>query len=397
RNPLAQIRHNLESMQQALPPPTTTPQAQTLGAPQVDTLYRHLAESEMAVKRGLQGIAMTLDEVSAKPVDTSAFSYLSAAATTEKAVHEYAFASDAERSRVSVHVIEDFDFRADETAYLFVLFNLIKNALYYMALDPDARVTVTVADHQVMVHDTGPGVAPDALAKLFQPFGSVGKAGGTGLGLAYCRRVMRAFGGEIECESVLGEYTQFTLSFPKVNLLESQSHHAAVMELARAAFAGKRLLIVDDDAAQRKATRHKLAPLGAQIDEAADGHRALEALARQRYDLVLLDLKMPVLDGYAVAAEVRQGQVPANREVVIVAYTSDPAHVASVKTQKAGMDGFVSKPCAQLPLVEALHQALNHPRGESAGTLTGRRVLLADDNPFNRKAVAAYLKHAGAT
>jgi two-component system CAI-1 autoinducer sensor kinase/phosphatase CqsS len=397
RNPLGQIRHNLESMQQALPPPTTTPQAQTLGALQVDTLYRHLAESEMAVKRGLQVIAMTLDEVSAKPLDTSAFSYLPAAATTEKAVHEYAFASDAERSRVSVHVIEDFDFRADETAYLFVLFNLIKNALYYMALDPGARVAVTVGDHQVKVHDTGPGVAPDTLAKLFQPFGSVGKAGGTGLGLAYCRRVMRAFGGEIECESVLGEYTQFTLRFPKVDVQESQSHHLAVMERACAAFAGKRLLIVDDDATQRKTTRHKLAPLGVQIDEAADGHRALEALARQRYDLVLLDLKMPVLDGYAVAAEVRQGHVPVNREVRIVAYTSEPAHVASVKTQKAGMDGFVSKPCAQLPLVEALHQALDHPRAESAGALAGRRVLIADDNPFNRKAVAAYLKHAGAT
>ena len=209
RNPLSQIRHNLEGMQQALPPPTTTPQAQTLGAPQVDTLYRHLAESEMAVKRGLQVIAMILDEVSAKPVDTSAFSYLSAAATTEKAVYEYAFASEAERRKVSVHVIEDFDFRVDETAYLFVLFNLIKNALYYMALDPSAGVTVTVGDHHVKVHDTGPGIAPDALAKLFEPFGSVGKAGGTGLGLAYCRRVMRAFGGEIECESVLGEYTQF--------------------------------------------------------------------------------------------------------------------------------------------------------------------------------------------
>lgn len=397
RNPLSQIRHNLESMQRALPPPTTTAQAQTLAAPQVDTLYRHLAESEMAVKRGLQVIAMTLDEVSAKPVDTSTFSYLSAGEATDKAVQEYAFESDAARRRVSVHVIEDFDFRADETAYLFVLFNLIKNALYYLAIDPAAHVTITVADHQVKVHDTGPGVAPDALPKLFQPFGSVGKAGGTGLGLAYCRRVMRAFGGEIDCESVLGQYTQFTLRFPQVSAQESHNHHLAAMARARAAFAGKRLLIVDNDAAQRMTTRHKLAPLEAEIDQVADGQRALEALARQRYDLVLLDLNMPVLDGYAVAAKVRQGQVPANREVRIVAYTSEPAHLASVKTQKAGMDGFVSKPCAQLPLVQALHQALDHPRAEFAGTLAGRRVLLADDNPFNRKAVAAYLKHAGAT
>jgi CheY-like chemotaxis protein len=208
---------------------------------------------------------------------------------------------------------------------------------------------------------------------------------------------MRAFGAEIDCESVLGEYTQFTLRFPKVDLLESQGHHLAVMERAHAAFAGKRLLVVDDDVAQRKATHGKLAPLGVQIDEAIDGHRALEALARHRYDLVLLDLRMPVLDGYAVAAEVRRGQVPINREARIVAYSSEPAHVASVKAHKAGMDGFVSKPCPQLPLVEALRQALENPRAAADGALAGRRVLVADDDSFNRKAAAAYLRHAGVT
>ena len=94
-----------------------------------------------------------------------------------------------------------------------------------------------------------------------------------------------------------------------------------------------------------------------------------------------------------------RARCPANRDVRIVAYTSEPAHLASVKTQKAGMDGFVSKPCAQLPLVEALHAGARpsqRPRRAGAA-LAGRRVLLADDNPFNRKAVAAYLKHAGAT
>ena len=91
------------------------------------------------------------------------------------------------------------------------------------------------------------------------------------------------------------------------------------------------------------------------------------------------------------------GPVPANREVRIVAYTSEPAHVASVKTQKAGMDGFVSKPCEQVPLVEALHQALDQPLAWAAPGWRDGAMLLADDNPFNRKAVAAYLKHAGVT
>ncbi len=102
RNPLGQIRHNLERMQQALPEPTTQAQPQTLSAPQVDALYRHVAESEVAVRRGLQVIAMTLDEVSARPVDAAGFSYLSAAEATHKAVREYAFESEADRAKVSV-------------------------------------------------------------------------------------------------------------------------------------------------------------------------------------------------------------------------------------------------------------------------------------------------------
>ncbi|HWP12976.1 MAG TPA: response regulator [Ramlibacter sp.] len=399
RNPLSQIKHNLERMQQALPAPTTSREPRVLPLRDVDALYRHLAESELAVERGLQVIAMTLDEVSEKPMDTAAFRYVPAAEATYKAVREYCYQSDEERARVNVRVLQDFSFRGDETAYLFVLFNLIKNALYYMALRPQAQVTITVERQLVKVRDTGPGIPPHALARLFEPFRSVGKAGGTGLGLAYCHRVMSGFGGRISCESVEGEFTEFAMYFPPLSEQETQTYRLGVLERARATFAGKRLLIVDDDAAQRLTTRHKLHGLGAVIDEAANGQRALEMLGRQSYDLVLLDLNMPLLDGYAVAEHIRRGGVAANREVTIVAHTSEPAHLASVKTQKAGMDGFVGKPCAQLPLLQALQQAMAHPaaRLQSSAALDGRRVLLADDNPVNRKAVVAYLRRAGAS
>ncbi|RYF38873.1 MAG: hybrid sensor histidine kinase/response regulator, partial [Comamonadaceae bacterium] len=399
RNPLSQIKHSLERMQRALPLPTTQVQAQTISGVEVDALYRHLAQSEMAVKRGLQVISMTLDEVNAKPIDASAFSYISAAEATDKAVREYGYEDDADRGRVNVRVLEDFNFRGEETAYLFVLFNLIRNALYYAALDANARVTITVDRQQVAVHDNGPGIAPDLLARLFEPFASAGKSGGTGLGLVYCRRVMSAFGGRIECESVLGQYTQFTLHFPLVTTAEAETHRLAVLGRARAVFAGKRILVADDDAAQRLTTHHKLLPLAAVIEEAADGRRALEMLGRERYDLVLLDLNMPLLDGYAVAEQIRRGHAPASRDARIVAYTSEPAHLASVKTHKAGMDGFISKPCAQLQLVQALQYVMEHqPPGAAPGAqhLAGRQILLADDSPVNRKAVAAWLRHVGA-
>lgn len=400
RHPLAQVRHSLERMQKVLPAPGVPGQLAAVGPAEVDTLYRHLAHGEQAVQRGLQVISMTLDEVSAKPLDTASFSYLSAAEVVRKAVDEYGYDGDDARAAVSVKVDEDFQFLGDETAYLFVLFNLIKNALYYLRLHPGTAVTITVGGQQVTVRDNGPGIAPEVLPTLFEPFRSVGKSGGTGLGLAYCQRVMKAFGGEIRCHSQPGAFTEFTMQFPPAGEQAREEHRQQVLDSARAVLADRRLLVVEDDAAQRVTTRHKLRSLGLVIDEAADGQRALEMLSRHAYDLVLLDLNMPVLDGYQVAQKVRQGQVPANRYVRIVAHTSEPAHLARVKTQRSGMDGFVAKPSHQLPLVQALQRALERRSTASpAGgrPLADRRVLLADDSAYNRRAVAAYLRDAGAS
>ena len=401
RHPLAQLKHSLEGMQEVLPPPGAARQAARLEPQQVQSLYRHLARGEQAVQRGLQVISMTLDEVSARPIDASAFRYLSAAEVVQRAVEEYSYDSDAARDKVSVSVTDDFTFKGDETAYLFVLFNLIKNALYYLAPYPQTRVTITVGAQQVRVRDNGPGMSADVLHGLFEPFRSVGKSGGTGLGLAYCQRVMRAFGGEISCASAPAEFTEFTMRFPAISEQEREAHWRDAVAQARTVLAGKRVLIVEDDALQRMATRHKLGPLAvtAELDEAADGQVALDMLADRAYNIVLLDLHMPGLDGYAVAEKIRN-EPGINQDVRIVAYTSEPAHLARAKALKGGMDGFISKPCAQLPLLAALQQSLHLPRGlgrHAAGRLAGRCILLADDSAFSRKAVAAYLRNAAAT
>jgi CheY-like chemotaxis protein/signal transduction histidine kinase len=393
RNPLSRVKHSLEQVELALPPPgAVSPRG-------LDPVYRHLAEGELAVQRGLQLIAMTLDEVNARPMDPAQFTLLSAAEVVDKALQEFGYESDEARARVFVDVQEDFSFRGDETASLFLLFNLMRNALYYLPNHPQLQVKLSVRGQQIEVFDTGPGIPAEALPTLFEPFRTAGKAGGTGLGLAYCNRVMQSFGGAIACESVLGEYTRFTLRLPYVDPGVVEAQAMVVLERARALFSGKRLLIVEDDAAQRMTTRHKLRVLDAVVEEAADGRRAMDLLKRQPYDLVLLDLNMPVLDGYAVAEELRRGASPANRDVALVAYTSEPAHLARVMTQRAGMDGFVSKPCSQMQLVGALEQALRRPSRHrlSKPQLAGRRILLADDSRYNRRAVAAYLRDAGAT
>lgn len=395
RNPLGQLKHGMEDMLKALPAPTTTARPQTLRAEAVNALYQGLAQGQVAVRRGLQVISMTLDEVNAKPLDAASFSVLNAADVCRKAVQEYGYEDATERGKVSLTVGRNFAFRGDETAYLFVLFNLIKNALYYTNAWPQARLDITVDNGKVIVRDTGPGIATETMATLFEPFGTSGKAGGTGLGLAYCKRVMLAFGGFISCESALGQYAIFTMSFPPVSAQEQDAQRRAAVAGGRQAFHGKRLLLVDDDSALRMLTRHKLAPLEATIDEAADGMQAMALLGLARYDLVVLDLSIPLMDGYAVAQAIRAGAAPANRDIVIVAHSSESAQLARLKTKNVGIDSFVSKPCDQVPLIQALCHALESAQPRAASPLAGRSVLVADDNAYNRKALAGYLKHVG--
>jgi CheY-like chemotaxis protein len=396
RHPLARVKLELQKIQQLLPRPARVA-SYAMQPVELEGLYRHLGESERAVARGLQVISMTLDEVNDKPMDPREFKLLSAVEATLKAVQEYGYESEEDRARVDVHVKEDFSLLADETAYLFVLFNLLKNALYYAASWPQLRIAITVEPLRVRVRDNGPGVPAQLLPKLFEPFRSAGKFGGTGLGLAYCERVVRAFGGAIECETAQGSHTEFVLTFPAVEEHVERLARLSALGAAQTTFAGRRLLVVDDDAVQRASTLQKLQSVTAAIDEAGSGQEAIAFAARRSYDLVLLDLNMPGMDGYAVAESLRQGVGATRTDVVIVAYTAEPSHLASVKTRKAGMDSFLAKPCTAHALVRALREALetSFQRGQGAVALAGRAVLIVDDSAWNRKAVAAGLRESG--
>jgi len=405
RNPLGQIRFSLHGIRNLLPRPVahagSDASPPTLGLPDLNTLYTHVAHGETCIDRGLQIIAMTLDEVSGKPIDQASFEYLQASKTTQKAVEEYSFDTPGERAKVALQVNNDFTIKANETAYVFILFNLIKNALYYFKQHPQATLTITVDAPCVTVRDTGPGIPPEVLATLFGSFVTSGKAGGTGLGLAYCQRTMQAFGGDIVCNSVLGQYTEFTLLFPPIDEAEIEQQEREVFSRAVPFFDGRRILVVDDQPFLRKSTCAMLSGLGAQHDEAEDGLQAIAKLRQGIYDLVIMDLDMPVLDGYAATEQIRQGAAPGREDVAIVAYTAESAYMAHVKTEKVGMNGFVSKPCTRLELIKALQTGMEvaaekaRLHGAAAQVLLGKKVLVTDDCAFNRKIAIAHLRTMG--
>jgi two-component system, CAI-1 autoinducer sensor kinase/phosphatase CqsS len=402
RNPLSQLRYVLDRVEEALPAMAETRPTPALPVDAVALLSQHVGHGQLAIDRGLRIIAMTLDEVSAKPIHSDNLNYASAAAATRKALDEYGFSDRKERSRVRLMVLEDFTFKVDETVYLFTLFNLIKNALHHMAANASATLTLTVDRHKVIVHDTGPGIAPEVMSHLFEPFRTQGNSAGTGLGLAYCQRAMRSFGGTIECRSELGKFTQFTLTFPVVSEREIAEHRQQTLARATEFFSGKSILVVDDDTGLREKVSSTLSRVGASVAEADSGETALSMLQQGlSFDLVLMDVNMPGLDGYTTTEKIRSNRDLRDWNTLIVGYTVEAHNLARVLAQGAGMDETISKSCSMVELVSTLQTLMEagdrHLRNRRFDGFAGKTILVADDDTYSRMVAKSYLERCGAS
>jgi CheY-like chemotaxis protein len=220
-------------------------------------------------------------------------------------------------------------------------------------LKPEARVVIRVMrwpEPGIVVRDTGPGIAPELMSRLFDDFQTSGKADGTGLGLAFCRRAMRAVGGDISCRSTPGEFAEFTLKFPPV-----PAGHWATEEKRRPAPAatvpgklllrGPMVLIVDDSAMNRAIARERLESLGCEVIEAPHAAGALRILRQEgvQLDAILMDMNMPGMSGLEATRVLRTLPGPiALTPVVLV--TADPTDFARSRAFAAGVDAFLVKP-----------------------------------------------------
>ncbi|WP_287372530.1 hybrid sensor histidine kinase/response regulator [Prosthecochloris sp.] len=404
RNPFGQIRNCLKSIQNMLPfsPSTKEKNTISLDKESVNRIIKSIAQGQNAIKRGVQAIDLVLGEIRENPINPKNFTYLSASQITRKALDEYGYDSDNERNRVRLDTRETFILHIDETLFLFVLFNLLKNAIYYFGGHPKSEIRIRfkkgTQHNYLFFRDTGPGIAKEDLPHIFDSFHTKGKQEGTGLGLAYCKRVMKAFGGNITCDSEKGKYTEFTLAFPVVSNNDLARHNNDVIVNALPDFRGKLLLIVDDEPLYRMTLKKYLLPLEVAFDEAANGFEAMVYAAENRYDLIIMDLNMPQMSGYETAERLRCGEAGAEAVTTpIIAHSAEPAYIAGTMAEKAGMQVLLTKPCSQAELINALHKVLKtgpHKPSKSS-LLESSRVLLIDDSALNRKLLAMNLTDTG--
>ncbi|CAN7143216.1 ATP-binding protein [Phenylobacterium sp. LjRoot225] len=260
-------------------------------------------------------------------------------------------------------------YRGDPMRVRQILYNLVSNALKFTDRGSVAIIVGRRSGRlQIQVRDTGIGMTKEQQSKLFRAFeqaeaSTTRRYGGTGLGLAICRELSELMQGRIRVRSAPGRGASFTVSLPLPKVEQAApvrvpdeapapSHAASERPL--------RVLAAEDNNVNQLVLKTLLNQIGVEPVMVSDGAAAVEAWAREPWDLILMDVEMPRLDGPSATLEIRARELSEGRpRTPIVALTANAMQDQVARYLAAGMDGFVSKPIAASRLFAALQAALD--------------------------------------
>ena len=297
-----------------------------------------------------------------------------------------------------------------------VLTNLIGNAIKFTKAGEivvSVRVEPGAGDPPVLrftVRDTGIGIPADRLDMIFEEFTQADAStsrefGGTGLGLALCRRLVGIMHGQIGVRSVVGEGSEFWFTVPLLPL--GAEALGAPSRLPPRMPAGARALVIDDNASNRRIVREILRLAGMHVDEAEDAATGLArlrtAVTDRRYDVVVLDGHMPGRDGFALAADIQGDAALADARLIML--TSAANRGDGQRCRALGIDAYLTKPVVRIEFLEAVAAVLKGDEARLPDPLVTRhsiaenrprlRVLVAEDNPVNQTVARSLLERRG--
>ncbi len=235
-----------------------------------------------------------------------------------------------------------------------ILLNLVGNAVKFTTegfIVLDVSRDVSRPDHFLVFHitDSGTGVPPEMVDRLFKPFSQVDsninrRFGGTGLGLSICKRLVETMGGEIGVHTAANRGSDFYFSLPirrpEFPASEGESHPAPLRLHADQ----PRILVVDDDSVNRKLILRMIEKIGARVEVVASGEEALAAVRESEFDLILMDVQMPGMDGLETTRKIREIEGASGRHTPISAVTANSAAGDRDQCFEAGMDDYLCKP-----------------------------------------------------
>jgi len=277
----------------------------------------------------------------------------------------------------------------DETRLRQVVLNLMSNALKFTSsgevvlsasVERQGEMSDCIA---IEVRDTGIGIAPDQLPRLFSSFNQADASisrryGGTGLGLAISKLLVELMGGTIEVESSPGEGTRFRFAVPMEHAQEPAAPRTAAPPTVCAQHL--RVLVAEDNVVNQKVVLMLLKKLGVNADLAADGAQAIAAVEGKCYDLVLMDVQMPDVDGLVATREIRS-RLPRARQPVIFGLTAHATTEYRDICLGAGMDGYLTKPLGPDKLRDLIAELYARPMSPTfTSSVTGEGRGVTEDS-----------------
>ena len=250
-----------------------------------------------------------------------------------------------------------------------IIFNLVANAIKFtqkgcIALSFDAtEMSPDRFELTISVADTGIGMSAETIARLFTAFEQADNSitrrfGGSGLGLSISRKLAEMMGGRIDVESTVGQGSRFSLRLPIEAISAGPALAEPGDETVDLVAASARILVAEDNTSNQRVIDYFLRPVGAAVTIVSDGQQALEALAQAPFDLVLMDMQMPVMDGLEATRRLRaSGGVNAN--IPVIALTANVMEEQKRACFEAGMTGHVAKPIDARVLLTSVINAIN--------------------------------------
>ncbi len=301
-------------------------------------------------------------------VDTGKMSFEKNPFKLETCISTILFLFDVKIKEVNLKLIKQFDtsipevLLGDTVRLQQILLNLLGNAIKFTS---KGSITVSVrmiredeenATIEFSVADTGIGISEDKIGNIFENFQQANSNtnrlfGGTGLGLSIVKQFVEAQDGKLTVKSKVGEGSTFSfiLTFQKTNAqVETESDGRTEMVDS---VKGAKVLVVEDVKLNQLLIKTALVDLGFEIDIADDGNVAIEKLQKNKYDIVLMDLHMPKMDGFEATEHIRNKM---NLQIPIIAVTADVTIEAVEKCKSAGMNDYISKPVDEKLLYEKI-------------------------------------------
>ncbi|WP_162938795.1 hybrid sensor histidine kinase/response regulator [Brevundimonas naejangsanensis] len=308
-----------------------------------------LVEDVLDASRGQE--AAEPEPIAVEPLIREVCESAAAAAAAKSLVFDLAFEGAAGEHRLG-----------DRRRLGAALRHLLSNAVKFTD-SGQVRVRISLEDERLAIEvaDTGPGIAPSLRPSLFDIFAQGDDSlqrrhGGAGVGLSAARLHARAMGGDVVLSETSAGGSVFILTARLARLSEAQALRLEAEEEAGAVDRPLRALIVDDHPANRRMLRIMMEAAGAQAVEAVDGYEAVDKAASGAFDLILMDVRMPRLDGLEATRRIRRQTGPSSA-AVILAVTADAMPEDAARCLAAGMDGHLAKPLTHERLFAAVEQA----------------------------------------